>query len=253
MFERGRPNFFETIHILVLVLVVIAFFQVLDLDKYQNNTISFNGEAKEYVEADIAEFSFTFGGVTKDIPAEKNRINDKVEKVYDYLLSLGVEEEDIKTVGFNIVPQYDYIERSALSGSFYRDRILSGHNVSHTTEVVIRDFDNVDKALSFVTDQSPDRVGDLLFRVSEDRLEEIRNDLYARAIDKALDSAEFVSRESGIKVGDIVSINRGASFGGQFRALSSDSFLESASVSSIPIFSGQEEVVESVTILFEVR
>ena len=122
--------------ILIFVILVFAFINYFAYAK----TISSTGTATIKVLPDFVSvyFSIDTKGATADEASDKNA--EIVSKMKSALLAVGINEDEIKTQGFSVYPNYDY------SGSSQR---FIGYSASHSLKVEIS-IDEKDKIGSVI-------------------------------------------------------------------------------------------------------
>ena len=103
---------------------------------------------------DIAKITLGIEEQGESLKTVQNSINLKSNKLTSELKKLEVDEKDIKTLSYNVYPEYNYDIRP------YR---LSGYRVSTTYEVKIKDFEKVNDALVVATDSGSNIVGNISF------------------------------------------------------------------------------------------
>lgn len=231
------------------ILVVNSFFSPTGSEI--ESSVVFKGTSKVSVEPDVARFVFSFREETQDISSAKVVIDRKVEATHKFLLSSDVDKKDIKTIGFNISPRYSNTTRN-VGKLIQRESVIVGSTVSHTTEVIVRDFDKVGDILSYLTEQGVGSIGDLNFEVDEDKMESYQNQLYADAILNARENAKSVASKSGLRLGDIISISEANSpkfFAPRAPAKALLNF-GGASSDAIEVFRGEKDIQKEVFVTY---
>src|SRR6185369_17252201 len=90
-----------------------------------------SGEGKVTVTPDIAKLNVGIQESGASLKTVQNLVNTKSKNLTDAVKKLGVGEKDIKTVSYNVYPQYDYQSRVPN---------LTGYQVSTDYEITVRDF-----------------------------------------------------------------------------------------------------------------
>ena len=236
----------------VIVLVVLGslFLAVKiknELKGYNRNfpasTITISGEGKVFVKPDIAKISV---GVTKTntdfVVAQKEAV-EVINKTMNFLKSKEIEEKDIRTISYNIHPQYDYIKG---------EQEFKGYEVSQNFEIKIRDLDKVGDVLSGVTSSGANTIGSLRFEV--DDMEKAKAEAREKAIGEAKEKAKTLSRQLGVRLKKITSYYESdGGFPGPVY-LSEAAFGKGGDLAPVPsVPAGENEIRAIVSITYEIR
>jgi len=84
-----------------------------------------------------------------------------MNQVIESLLKLGIARENIQTVSYNILPQYDYIEG---------EQIFRGYEVTNAITVKITDIDQVGNVIDVAVQNGANRVSNIQFTVEDEQL-----------------------------------------------------------------------------------
>ena len=104
------------------------------------NVISVSGKGEVFAVPDIANFTFGAEETAKTVAEAQKLVTDKVNKGIEIVKAAGVEEKDIKTVGYNIYPHYNYIQPICTQFNCPPGKqTIDGYQVSQTIEVKVRD------------------------------------------------------------------------------------------------------------------
>jgi len=124
------------------IIVFLAVHVYLDLKGLPENyprEITVSAEGKTFAKPDIALVSIgvktegmTVGPIVKENTEKMNAILGEIKK-------LGVEDKDIQTSQYDLVPQYDY--------PVNRDRVFKGYAMTNQLQVKIRNFDKISDIL----------------------------------------------------------------------------------------------------------
>ncbi len=172
---------------------------------YPSRTITVDAEGEAIATSDIASFSFSVNESADTSEEAQNKAEEKVSNALDYLSQNGVEDKDIKTEYYNINPKYEYSAPCYAFDCPAASNKIVGYEVSQGVRVKVRDTDNAGKFLSELTKFEINNVSGLSFTIDdEDALYEIaRKD----AIEKAEDKAKKLTKELGVKLGNVISFS----------------------------------------------
>lgn len=165
----------------------------------QYATISVSGEGKIYAKADVVIVDLSVVSEGKRVIDVQNENTEKMNQVIEFLKDFGINEKDIKTMGYNLVPQYSYEE--------HRSPKITGYSLTQTLEVKIRDLDKTGEILEGVVNYGANQIGSLYFKNDKD--EELKEKARGMAIDDAQKKAKKLVSQLGVKLIRISGYNEG--------------------------------------------
>ncbi len=219
---------------------VRAYERAIEPSSFRSFSVSAQGEAVAI--PDVAQFTFsviTQGG--EDIASLQTENTEKVNRAIDFVKSQGIETKDIKTQSFNIEPRYDK--------ESYRDII--GYTVRQSVVVKVRDFDKTGTILAGVVDSGANSVSQLSFTIDDPEM--VQQEAREEAIKKAQKKAKQIAEATGFKLGRLLSLQEGgySPYPIYERAFSLDA---GGATSPVPtIEPGSQEVIVSITLIYEIR
>lgn len=218
--------------------------------------ITANGEGKVVARPDIATFTasvITQAEKVKDAQLENTR---RSNAVIGFFKQQGIEEKDIKTVSYNIFPQYQYFsEPRCLSFPCppQKPTQIVSYEVRHAIQVKVRDLEKVDTLLDGVITSGANEVGSITFDV--DNKDALLAEARKKAIDDAKEKARTLAKDLGVRLGRIVSFSEsggpipifartlgaGGGFGGDMAAPATQ------------VEPGEQEIRVNVSLTYEFR
>jgi len=264
------------INIAVIVGVVFVLAFAVTLTQYENQAVSQNEENEmtedlimHYIKKyDPSENTITVTGsaiassspdilfVVLGVESEANTASqslsqnsDALNSVISSLTNSGISEDDIKTSNFRIYPLYDSIKDS--NGNY--QQILTGYHVSNIISIQTDKIDSAGNIIDSAVSSGANRVDNVSFQLSDDKMEKISDSLIADAIKDATQKAEkalvpleqkIVGVKSVIIHDDIIPY-----YQSPMRA-SFDGMVMESSMKSAPIMSGDEEIRTNVSVVF---
>jgi len=274
--EEQTIKFLNKVFMLCAVLIVgvLVFFvgemflQQKAIDQQSNYQITVSGEGKVYAKPDVALISL---GVTTQATtvADVTKANtDKMNTVIEAVKKLGVVDKDIQTTNYSLTPVYDnynYLIPTAVptgggvsgsaGGSMMPIRSstkLTGYKLEQDIQVKIRDFAKVGDILSQSTAVGANLVGDLQFTI--DNPEQFKQQARAKAIAKAKENAQNLSKESGINLGKLINVYENYNYPGVYNAKAMG--LGGGAADSTPaptIQPGQQEIDVTINLTYQVK
>ncbi len=242
--------------IAALITAGIASLQYIKLYSHSIEPSSFRSftvsdQGKIVAIPDIAEFSVSVITQNKsDVGALQKENTNKVNAVIAFLKSKNIDQKDIKTQGYDIQPQYEYMRNCT---TVCPPPKIAGYTITQTISIKVRKFEIIGDALSGVVAAGANSVSGLSFTIDDKT--ELENQARAEAIKKAQKKARNLADAAGFKVGRLLGVNEDSatpspimSYGGGFSAKASANY-ESAPV----IEPGSEEITATVSLTYEIE
>lgn len=213
--------------------------------------ISVSGEGKVAVKPDVALFHA--GVLTQAKKAWEAQVQNSTRSnaILGFLKTQGIEEKDVKTIGYSISPQYRYFETS---GALRRPPEIISYEVRHTLEVKVRDLTKLDALLEGVVASGVNEVSAVRFGIDDE--EGVRAEARKKAIDDARKRARTLARDLGVRMKRIVSFSESGE-GVPIYARASEAGFGVGGVageaSAPQVAPGEQEIRSMVTITYEFR
>ena len=161
---------------------------------------------------------------------------ERLTRVLDAIKRARVPETQIRTVGFNVFPEFAH----------QRDQPprITGYRTANTVVVELRDITRVAALLDTVLTAGANAINAINF--SSSRVEEARRDALARAVEKARLDAEALAQAAGGSLGQLVHLT--TTDGDRPRPMADFAVSsEAARAAPTPIEPGEYTVIVSVT------
>ncbi len=223
---------------------------------YQN-TISVTGEGEVVAIPDVATFTFTVREEAKDVASAQEVVTREMNAILDLLKENDVEEKDIKTLSYNIYPQYDYIRIQCITYPCEPGREeLRGYEVNHAVQVKVRDTEAVGNLLSLVGNEGADNVSGINFSIDDE--DTLKADAREQAIEDAEEKAKRLAKDLGVRIVRVASFYEDRGYPGvmyaESRAYGGDAMMDGAvsyPTANIPV--GENTIRSTVTITYQIR
>lgn len=248
MEKEKRFDFSGSIIIFFILLFIFSKwgpaipFSTTTQSKGQPLTVSESG--KVAVTPDIAKITIGIEKQGQSLKRVQDDVNNTSKKITDGLEKLGIQDKNIKTVSYNVYPEYDY------QNSPYT---INGYRVSTAYEVKITDFDLVNEALTIATQNGANNIGNISFEVNEKTREELTNKAREEAVEKAKNKAKGLAKAAGITLGKIINIQESGGFEPRPIYMAELKAVDSSIPESANITPGETEIEVNVTLSFEIR
>ena len=205
-----------------------------------------SGEGKVFVTPDVAKITFGIQENGSSLKQVQNSVNTKSKSLTDTIKKLGIAQDDIKTISYNVYPQYDYTNSS---------QRITGYQVSTNYQVTVKDFDKVNDLIVLATEAGANIVGEVSFELNDSTKLEKTNEARAKAVADAKTKAEGLARAAGISLVKIINISENQNqnirpFAFAEKAVSLDTGTPAAKPDIQP---GETEIQLTVSLSYEIR
>ena len=148
------------------------------LKKYDpsEQTISVSGTATASSSPDTLIIVLGVESEAKTANESLSENSNSLNSVISSLSDSGISKDDIQTSNFSIYPLYDNIEDS--NGNW--QQIVNGYRVSNILSIQTEKIDSAGDIIDVAVSSGANRVDDVSFQLSDDKLEKISDDLIAR-------------------------------------------------------------------------
>lgn len=252
-----------------LVSTAIAFLMILSLGvlswgyynyhQAQNiinqgeHTISFTAEGKVLAKPDVAKITFYVinQGEKADVVQKEN--NERMQEAVDFVKSQGINEDDIRTIRYNLNPEYDYTWCKKPGDKPYPScppKII-GYKLDQGIEVKIRDFDKINTIVGGLSEKGVNQISNVSFVI--DDTEDYKNEARILALEKVEERAKLLARKSSIKLGKIIDISEGQGVYPIYRTVKTEAMSDLPEDTEAPIEPGTQEISVTLTVTYTLR
>jgi hypothetical protein len=218
-------------------------------------TINVTGNGEVTAVPDIATFSFSVRAEGKDAAEAQGKSAESMNAILAYLKEQGVEEKDVKTTGYNLMPKYTYPTQPCLMGSYCppSNPVQDGFEVSQMVTVKVRKTDTAGNLLSGVGDKGATDISGLGFTIDDE--EKYKADARKLAIEDAKAQAEVLATQLGVSLGDMTSYYEEMPYGPTpYYGMGGDMMSAKAEMAPSPdVPTGENTITSRVTITYEFK
>ncbi len=211
----------------------------------KDNILAASGTGKVTLKPDVAYINVGVDTFMKDARAAQQENTKAMEKVINKLKAMGIDEKDIQTSGYNVYPQYDYVNNKS---------VLGGYRVTNTVKVTVRDIDKVGDILSGVHEEGANYSYGIYFGLEDQ--ESAYREALKKAFEQAKGRAEVMAKQAGVKLKDIAAIYEGSAPAEIYRyqGVGFESLQKAADAAwTVPIAEGEIEVNATVTLVYRIE
>lgn len=219
------------------------------------DTVTVQGSGQATLPPDVARVSFTVENKAATVADAQAVTTKQANAVLDFVKGQGVAEKDVKTLSYNISPQYSYPNPCPLGGicpDYSGAPKIIGYQVSETVQVTVRDLAKVGAFLAGLGKLEVQNVNGPAFALDDATAG--YNAARADAIDKAKTQAKLLARQLGVHLGKIVNFSEssgGYPYPMYSMGMGGEADSKAASAPNIPV--GENTYNASVSITYEIR
>ena len=186
--------------ILLLVCFMFLIAGQVSAAEREYDIVRANGSVTREVAPDTA---FVNVGVTTQGKTAEEARNANAEIVNNVIVSLanmGISKEDVKTVGYNLYPEYS----DAAKGK----RIITGYSMNYSLNVKVENLDKIGAVIDQMFADGANTFNEVTFTVSNRK--ELEREMLALAVKNAEEKAGIVASAGGRMLGKLVAANIGS-------------------------------------------
>ena len=184
---------------LVLAGILVGIKVYLFLQGKPPNTINVNGLATIKANPDLVAIYFRAETNGSTAQEAKNKNAEIVNRAIESLINLGIPENKIQTLDFNIYPEYNWVDGR---------QELIGYKAVHSFKVEL-ETENIDKA-GIAIDAAANAsilIDHIDFELSQEKQNEYKAYALEKASQDARTKAEAIASGLGKKLGKIISVS----------------------------------------------
>lgn len=239
-------------HPLVIIFSIFVFlflfakfapsFPISILSQQKGEPLVVSGKGKATVVPDIAKITLGIEESGSLLKETQNSVNKKSKNLSETLKKLGIGEKEIKTISYDIYPEYNY-ETSPQK--------ITGYRISTSCEVTVKDFDKINDVITKATEAGANSIGNINFEVNEKTKNEALQKAREEAVVKAKEKAESLAKAAKINLGKIINISEAESdFPRPIYTLEKAASPDSTKPEIQP---GQAELSVTISLSYEIR
>ena len=167
-------------------------------------TITIKGRGKSVKDPDLAIINISVSIVKEKFDDALDSMNDLIDELKGSLQNIGFEENDLKTITFNIEQKYDYVEKGIINKE-YKNKFV-GFQINHNLKLEF-DFDNNKLSEVFHCLKNFDEKLEFRLHFSVKDKENMKKEVLINATENAKYKAEILAEASSAKLGDLIKID----------------------------------------------
>lgn len=258
IFENGgvRLAVIGTLCILALFLLAETIAIASSFGRSSNpatDTITVQGNGQATLPPDVARVSFTVENTATTVSDAQAATTKQANAAIEFVKKQGVEDKDVKTLSYNISPQYSYAGPCP-AGAYcpVRSPKVTGYQVSESVQVTVRDLTKVGVLLAGLGDLEVQNLYGPAFALDDSTAG--YDAARADAIAKAKTQAERLAKQLDVRLGKIVNFSEssgGYPYPMYGYGMGGDGAESKAVLPDVP--TGENTYSASVSITYEIR
>lgn len=220
------------------------------------NTITVTGEGKSTSVPNIAQVTFTVQESASTVNAAQDAATKRTNDSLAAMKDLGIEDKDIKTLGYNVFPQYENrVVAPCYPGAVCQtpSNAITGYQVSQTVEVKVRDTAKAGDVLQKLGTLGVQNISGPNFMLDDDS--GVQDEARAAAIEDARAKAEVLAKQLHVRLGKVMNFSENGGYYPMYSAYAKGGMAMDAAVAppapSLPV--GENETNVTVQITYEIR
>ncbi len=259
-------KFWAKASFVAFTVFLTIFFAMMVVGNYarrydQTRTYNAQGHAERYVAPD--KLTISLATIVKDSTPKKvqERASEIIEATVDDIKELGLTDDEIRTDGYNIYPEY---EQRRWDSDYTEQQKIIGYTMNVQIEIETKQIDKVSDILDKATSHGINSIRSMSFSI--DNLEEIQDELKLEAISEAKSKANKEAKEAGLRLGKVLNVYTDNNYGYNYydRSLPMKEYSignemagavmdQDVPATSIPVNPGLEKVRVDVRVEYEIR
>ena len=240
---------FSISFILLFVVINIPSLSVYgEVDQIINeNTLSVVGTSSSTLKPDKAVLSLIVESTENTANKSLVANSEKLNKVVNELLKIGLTTDELETSGFNLSPNYNYSDTGTRLN-------ITGYTATNTLIIESYISEDIPRWIDIAINNGIDNIRSILFTISKERITEAKNQLIEKAVKDAVNKAKISLASLNKTIIDIKDVSIDPLPLGPYNNYQSDyvtkqSLKTSLSTSLIP---GEEEIFSIIKIIFKI-
>ncbi len=257
--KKGILSFLVLINLFVLSLFLsyaAGFWAEVKALRGPRLQIVVQGEGKVAAKPDVMKLTATVSTDNSSLIDAQKVNTERSNAVTDFLKKSGVAEKDVKTIGYNIYPQYFYPRPCKILPCLEDETPkIIGYQIRNTIDITIRDITKAGDILSGVVEAGANEVSGLQFAIDEP--DALKGEARNKAIDDARAKAKRLAESLGKRVGRIVAFNESGFFPGPIM-FAAEALGKGGGGGPVPapapnIQPGENEITVNVSVTYELK
>ncbi len=217
------------------------------------DTITVQSDGQAVLPPDVARISFTVQNSASTVSGAQTATTKQANAVIEYVKEQGIADKDVKTLSYNISPEYSYpnpCSPDMICPDYSRSPKITGYQVSETIQITMRDLTEVGTVLGGIGKLEVQNVSGPNFALDDATAG--YDAARADAIAKARMQAEQLAEQLDVTLGKIVNFSESSGGGYPLYAMGLGGG-DAKAVSAPNVPAGENTYSASVSVTYEIR
>ena len=166
-------------------------------------TITIRGKGKSVKKPDLVIFDISLSITKEEFDDALDTINELIGNLKLSLKDIGFNEEDLKTVDFEVEQDYDYVEKGIFNKE-YKNK-FKGFEITHDLKLEFDlDNDKISEVINCLKKKKKKLDFEIAFSVKDKEL--MKKEVLTNAAKNAKDNAEILAEATSSQLGDLLKI-----------------------------------------------
>ncbi len=246
----------KMLYVVLIMSLVIGIMAVDSLDLFtkkvdavetngDENIVTVSGKGSVKVKPDIAYINIGVDIFNKDANVAQTENSNIMNKVIESIKNLGISEDDIKTISYNVYKNTKY--QPTLGGK--DEEIIEGYTVRNIVEVTVKDLEKVGEVIDESSKAGANSIGNIRFGVVDEA--KYYNEALKISMENAESKAQSILETFGASVSKPYSIVETSGSAPVFYYQDRADFAIEAKGMSTPITTSELEITASVSVKYK--
>lgn len=190
-------------HVILMLIAMVLLVTGVHAAENSDRVIITSGSSEVKVTPDRAQVTVSVQTENADVKVAQSENADRMDAVIKAIKAVGIADADIRTSGYSIYPVYD--DTSSIFG-----RKVKTYRVTNSVQVTIRDVTKTGEVIDAAVAAGANQVDSIMFMVSEELEQSLRNEVLGKAVRKARADADIVAAAAGVTITGVKEINVGS-------------------------------------------
>lgn len=256
IFDSGsaRGAFIGTLAILSLFLLAQTIVVAKNFGRSNTpatDTVTVQGTGQAMLPPDVARISFTVDHAAGTVVEAQSATTKQTDAVFEFLKGQGIAGKDIKTLSYNISPQYTTVRCPKNATVCPSPVKITGYQVSEMVQITVRNLSAAGTILGGLGKIGVQNVNGPAFALDDSTAGYTA--ARADAINKAKQQATLLAKQLGVSLGKVVNFSESGGNGSYPMYGMGMGMMEAKFDSAPSIPTGENTYTASVSITYEIR
>ncbi len=227
----------------VLALAPSALAQTVPSQTQANAGISVVGQGIVQAQPDTARITLGVDLTEQTLAQAQSDAANQMAAVVAKLKADGIADTDIRTVSYNVTPQYD-------QGNNQAQPVLRGYEVQNLVEVRTTNVPGLGALIDDAVAAGATRISGITFEASD--MDGLTSQARDQAMANAQAKAQQLAKDAGVTLGRVIAVNE-SDTGGMTPVQVAPRAAAPAAAVTTPIQAGQLQVTTTVTVVYAIQ